>query len=158
MTAADLVALIIMATGTVMLPWLVLDSIPRALASRNWPIAEGTLTHANVKQELTHGDSELPPNSNSSVDVTYEYHIGGACYTGTKLSIGQLSYATRRSAEARAREIRAQSHVRVYYNPADPKDSVLEPGMTLTLWSFLVDAIAFLAYGGWHFYRLIIAP
>ena len=64
--------------------------------------------------------------------IDYTYVIDGAPYRGDRVSIGPDldSWA---AGERRERVFREGAQIRVYYDPANPHRSVLEPGVNLRM-------------------------
>ncbi len=145
-----LIVLTISITPLVMTRWIFMAlfamAIPCAIAARivglaklskraaQWPSTEGRIVASKPL-------------------VEYTYTVGGVEYRGSRVGIGDLSAGTARAENARKRY--AVGHLRpVYYDPANPADSMLdrEPparvgvmyaGAALTILIGLIVVIAF---------------
>jgi hypothetical protein len=120
---------------------LLARSIRNAEASANWPSVEGKVTRAEVL-EFSRGQE---PRYRAS--VSYQYRVNGMTFVGSRLQpIDRESDKPWPIVEALG-GISAGKHVRVYYEPNHPAESLLKPG-TITQDYFLV-AIPFilLAFG-----------
>lgn len=117
--------LLLLLCGIVISPWC-LGSLTIALHSRRWPQAPGRVT-----------ESETRPNQRANglpghrYRVLYEYQIGSRVYEGNTVSGGVFPYGSRSWALRRAGAYPAGSTVQVHFDPEDPEQSVLEPGLSL---------------------------
>jgi hypothetical protein len=108
-----------------------LRDVLRAARTRRWPTAPGTIVSA---EELQHS-REMPPEAGGGTRIHYdarihyEYSVGRVHIGSTVVRLGP----TESSNEARAQSTLARylpgQQVPVSYNPKDPTDSVLEPGL-----------------------------
>lgn len=110
-------------------------------ASRNWPTVKGKVT---VSKMGTHrGDK----STTYSADVAYDYTVNGTRYTGDRVTFGSVST----SSTARARRVLNRypkgKEVTVYYNPEDPEQSVLEPGIHGATWFLPAFGLLFAVVG-----------
>lgn len=85
--------------------------------SEKWPVAEGNLV----------SESSAMQKKKKRIHVFYEYRVNGVTYKNSRVNF--------RDDKASKRKIRDQYNVgdklKVYYEPDDPEQSVLEPGATL---------------------------
>lgn len=96
-------------------------------ASQSWPVTNGKVVESKVKKERGVEDEDGDANYFYTVNVDYEYEVGGLLYKNKKLSFGSHpSY----NKQARAQEHLAQyplgATVNVYYDPTNPQEAVLE--------------------------------
>ena len=93
-------------------------------ASEKWPEAEGVITHSQWK----HG-SYSSRNSEWTVVSTigYEFEVGGKRYVSNRVSYGALTSDAERKTEVAM--YGKGMRLPVYYDPADPRRSVLKPGV-----------------------------
>jgi hypothetical protein len=113
----------------------------KAHSSLSWPSVEGAIAHSAVLLRTRPGaDSSNVPTY--SPDVAYRYKVAGRDYSSATITLMDYS-----SGAGRAQDIVARypdgAAVSVYYNPADPAESVLERGPT--------RGIAILRLIGWVF-------
>lgn len=102
-----------------------------AMESSSWPTAEGIITV-----------SQVSPSTDSEGDVTYSARVGytyslrgsvrGAPYVGSTVSFGNYGSSDPSHAQNIVSRYPIGSLVMVYYDPDDPKTSVLEPGTSLS--------------------------
>jgi len=85
--------------------------------SENWPSVQGSLA----------GES-MSTRKKKRIHISYEYRVNGIAYKNSRVNF--------QDDRASKKEIRSQYNVgdalRVYYNPDDPEQSVLQPGARLT--------------------------
>ncbi len=110
-------------------------NISESRSATNWPHVSGTLVHADVA-EVTRGFT-----TEYECKVEYRYRVKGTSYRGTRLQIGNHSYATRDAAEEVLKPLAPGQPVTVYYQSTDPAISVLRPGTELAQY----DVFRFLA-------------
>lgn len=65
-----------------------------------------------------------------SVVVTYEYSVNGTAFTGTRLFLDPMSTDSLTEAEAVMSRFPTGAHVPTYYDPTDPRSSVLDTRLT----------------------------
>ncbi|MEP7086173.1 MAG: DUF3592 domain-containing protein [Gemmatimonadota bacterium] len=109
----------------------------RAQASRHWPEVAGKIVAIGMSRIwIGRGTLYFP-------DIRYEYTVHAASLTGTR--IGWLStlpgFSHGAAIYALQRTYPRGMQVLVRYNPADPRDSVLEPGIRRGLRTVLGSAV-----------------
>ncbi len=87
-----------------------------AVASEGWIAVAGTVDSSGVRHT---GRTRL-------ADVRYRYEVGGAELTGSRVRF--LESVGLEFASTTAERYPAGGSVRVYHDPSDPRESVLEPG------------------------------
>jgi hypothetical protein len=113
--------------------------------TRSWPTTQGTIRSSTVTSR------EAPPlTSESSYDddapkpkpqvlyrpqVEYTYTLGQETYTGTALGRDVLEVSSRQHAQAHAARYVPGAPVTVFYDPADPGQALLEPGVQGASWA-----------------------
>lgn len=121
----------------------------KARRSLSWPSVEGVISHSAVLLSTQQTSS----STNAAVykaDVAYRYKLKGRDYSSSRITLMDYS-STGGRAEAIVARYPDGAAVSVYYDPADPSDSVLEPGSTggITLldligWAFAAGGLFFL--------------
>ena len=80
--------------------------------------------------------------------VEYQYTVEGTTYEGDRVSFaGRVSTNNEADALEVIATYREGSKVAVYYDPADPEEAVLEPGLTGMVFLFPVIGGVFLVIG-----------
>lgn len=98
--------------------------VRQARRSQAWPVTEGTVLRSEVVVERVQADDDF------HAEVTYRYRLNGREYQGDRIGFGFELSDRLDSAEAIVARYPAGSSILVYYDPADPSQSVLEPGAT----------------------------
>jgi hypothetical protein len=93
----------------------------RQIRAQNYPTTAGAVTHSEVEG---HGGR----HSNYSPNVLYKYAVAGKTYSSNRYRFGDV-YAVEGKAHQIVGEHPVGKQVRVYYNPDDPADALLQPGV-----------------------------
>ena len=99
-----------------------------SVESKDWPTVDGVIIKSEIEQQTsTSGEGSNKKTTVKSLpQIVYQYQISGLPYECTKISFS--------SSSGNASKIVSQypkgKTVRVYYNPAKPKQAVLVPGNT----------------------------
>ena len=78
------------------------------------------------------------------VKVRYGYSVEGRVYEGTRVAFGYCGSSLLEQHHKIYEKLWPGSPVKVYYNPSNPKDSVLLPGFNRSVFWTLAFAILFL--------------
>ena len=113
----------------------------QAEAVRQWPTAQGEILKTWVSVRSDSEDDEYVP------EVRYRYTVEGQTYTGDRLRAAPVSAGSRNGAERMLAAYPQGAVVRVYYNPQNPAESVLEPGVARSFWFFLAGGVAWVFVG-----------
>jgi hypothetical protein len=124
-------------------------SAARATASRTWPSTQGQVIAARVDVS-----SDSDRNDSYSADIHYSYRVAGQEHTASRVAWGgRVSSGSRAAADAAVIRYPVGSAVRVFYDPKEPGEAVLEPmatgglnRLTFIMVIFLVVGAAFLAF------------
>ncbi|HEX5386470.1 MAG TPA: DUF3592 domain-containing protein [Gemmatimonadales bacterium] len=119
----------------------------RGRRTRHWPSTAGRLTDAYV---LKYHHMRSGPGYGARVE--YEYDVGGRRYRASQRVIGAVEYATPARASAELADLE-HAPLRVYYDPANPADAVLRPGIAPVARRLALGGVALLAVGVWFWWR-----
>lgn len=111
-------------------------------ATNSWPSVQGTIDSSTITTIQGGRRNNSPPKNTYRVDFTYEYRVGAAAHSG---SHSGLVHLTQGSAEQELARRRVGQAIKVHYNPRDPAESVLTPGVTISVWLTLLAGLCFLA-------------
>ena len=113
------------AVGFAVTCWLGKPIRDQAAASVAGPSTEGRIIRSRLDRSHRDGSTSL------TADIGYEYAVAGATHEGCRVWIGD-DYSSSPGREFRAAVDRYPegARVTVFYDPADPAESVLEPGAT----------------------------
>ena len=109
---------------TLLFDGFIIKSAMQQVAAREFTSAPGKV----LASEVTTHDSD--DGTTYGVRVTYSYTVSGQEYTGDRLRYGQVSSSSYPQARKAAAKFPVGSPITVYYNPSDPQDALLRPGLT----------------------------
>jgi hypothetical protein len=98
----------------------------KAKESLSWPSTEGEIAHSAV---LYQTDTTTNANGTASykADISYRYKVNGTNYSSCRISLVDVASTSGR-AQSMVGRYPDKSTVRVYYNPSNFAEAVLEPG------------------------------
>jgi hypothetical protein len=114
-----------MIAGGVVCLWGLWEAF-QAHRSASWPSVAGTVVSSTVAAG-TSGTGKSR-STTYKAKVTYRYQVDGAAYENDVLRPGQFSMGLMSGAQKDVRQ-HPPGPGTVYYDPAEPSDSVLEPGL-----------------------------
>jgi len=103
----------------------------QAVRSKSWPTVEGELSAAGLRQVQYRGVEAGGGSDGASAvvaDFSYSYSVDGQTYTGQRVTFSDHVNKTMASLKKLQTKYQGQERVVVYYNPANPSQSVLIPG------------------------------
>ncbi len=115
--------------------------------STEWPTAEGVMVRADVDTRTSSG-SRRSSSTSYTPDVEYAYVVDGTEYTGSRYEFIERGEGRREVIEARLAKFPVGGKVAVRYDPDDPANSVLVPGVPSALGIMLFMGVAFVTVGG----------
>jgi hypothetical protein len=93
------------------------------VSSPRWPTVEGTIVSMRVRERQSAWGTEWVP------DINYHYVVGGRHYQNTHLTASRdVHWKSRAELNDFLSRYVARDTVRVYYNPGDASEAMLEPG------------------------------
>jgi len=117
----------------------------RAVASVAWPTAEGRITGSRVERVKNGGDGK----ATYTADITYDYALDGRTFEGDRVWFGDDYSASDTSAfRAAVDRYPVGQAVQVHYDPAEPAESVLEPGPTWSGSALYLIGLGLMTLGG----------
>jgi hypothetical protein len=135
---ATIVLFVIGIIGAGLTVFLGIPMMMSAFESKGWPTVEGIIT---VSEFTTNRDRDNG-STTYGASVAYDYTVNGAQYTGSNVHFGQYGSGDPGYARGIVSRYPMGKHVRVYYDPDDAAESVLEPGAGWS--SFMVAGIGIL--------------
>jgi hypothetical protein len=113
-----------------------------ALASREWPQAEGTVIVSDLQRSSDDGGFMYRS------EVSYVYSVAGQEYVSSRARFGDsLSLSWSAPAVRVVRQYKVGSRVIVRYDPRDPDESVLETGINGFVFAWAATGALLLALG-----------
>lgn len=101
---------------------LVVHGIVKQLEATSFARTDGIVD--KVEETISRGSK----STTYGVKIVYHYTVNGQRYSGDKLRFGQSS-SSHKWAQGMVQRFAAGTHPPVYYNPADPAEAVLIPGI-----------------------------
>ncbi len=133
--------------------FFVLSRAVKALGSRKWPRVAAELESARLREVVT----EVVRHDHAKavvVDFSYRYQVDGRTYSGSRVTFSDYVNKTGAALKKLQRQYQTHRLIFVYYNPADPADSVLIPGASIYNFTPLLTGIGFLAAGAFLVLKL----
>jgi hypothetical protein len=123
-----------------------------ALASRSWPSTAGEITYLSI-------GADMPIEADASRPyLHYSYSVAGEPYMGTRIRAGDEYAGVQRLRRLLAEHYPVGRFVRVYYNPLDPEEAVLEPGLAQQMRNGIVlITLPLLLFGGYLTFGALLA-
>ena len=112
--------------------WALTDGTQRALEgirAKSWPVAPGTILISRYDQWRTKKGIRI---AGLCVDIQYIYQVGEVVYDGTRVNSGWRCFGNKDHLEAVLKRYPSGKRVGVRYNPEDPREALLEPGVEWT--------------------------
>ena len=105
----------------------------KGVRTKSWPAVEGKITHSKVEsRQEKKGTKTGDYKKRYFIDVEYTYMIGNFMHRGDNLGYGDERYKSRYDANQAQRPWLKGKKVKVFYDPENPKVSVLKTGMGLS--------------------------
>jgi hypothetical protein len=105
----------------------------RELAPRKWPQIDGTIVNSTIKKQ-----SSRPGTCQYTPIIEYEYSYEDKTYSSSKRRAGNYASGVSADAEAICSRYPVGNQVKVYIDPEDPSNSVLEFGTTPLSWICII--------------------
>ena len=123
---------------------VMLREVLRAWRSRYWRAVPGTIVRSHV---ITTRDAD---GETHGARVTYRYRVGDAVHESARIRFGgPFDSSIRIWAEKLCEEYPVGSDVRVRVSPADPRTSVLEPGVRWSVALMMAFFVVLWLIGMW---------
>lgn len=117
-----------------------------ARRAARWTKAQGRVVRSELVTEKRHGKEVRVPR------VEYEFSVGFHKYAGRRLSLAEV--IAEPEAMAALARYPVGARVPVYYDPADPGQSVIErelPPFFKAIWGAVAALTALILAAGWHY-------
>ena len=124
-TGPSIISLVLISIGWAILHYAI-KMAARVRQRSSWPSTEGEIAHSAV---LCQTDTWAPRRGGATykADISYRYKVNGANYSSSRISLLDFAYTADRAQRIVGR-YPDKARVRVYYNPADCSEAVLERG------------------------------
>lgn len=120
----------------------------RAVKSASWPSTAGVLLKKGTREHISRDiQTDRVGWSSIHADVEYSYEVNGVEYISKRATFSDMVVKPMSALNALLEEYLASDRVTVYYNPQNPKDSVLLPGARIWNFTPMVTGFGFLGVG-----------
>jgi hypothetical protein len=106
--------------------WLIVRSIRernKVDESQGWPTTLGQVIQNSVAESVATSDDGV---TSYHPEITYSYKVHGQDYESSRIMIGAVPSGSQKSARDVTARFPPGASVTVYYNPSDPRESILE--------------------------------
>lgn len=135
------IGIIFMVIGS-FLSFIGYQQLKNAHDSLKWSITNGIILSSEIEK---HEDSEH--STNYEAYVRYEYNVGGKHYLSNQVSFGQYGSNDPEHARSIVRQYEKGEKISVHFNPSNPNESILEPGVSFGTFIPLGLGFGFLGIG-----------
>ena len=122
-------------------------NLRKAKRAENWPTMDGVITQSQISIQRSRDSDDGRVSNLYGALVRYSYRVKGEEYSGDRIAFVDVHTGD----EERARDILARyplgAAVRVFYNPADPQNAMLEPGVNQQAFVPFLIPLVFLVIG-----------
>ncbi|MGE5223389.1 MAG: DUF3592 domain-containing protein [Omnitrophica WOR_2 bacterium] len=132
-----------LAAGLTMLGWS-LPGFIQAKSSQSWPSIPARITFSEIEEDRSIGLDALILYR---PDIHYTYEVGGQIYTSRQLSVIDVSTPDKTTARDTVGNYPVGKPAYAYYNPKNPTQAVLVPGLSPGVWVPLEIGGSFTAVG-----------
>jgi uncharacterized protein DUF3592 len=136
-----IIGIIFASVGAGMVTWSVLTLV-ESVGSHRWQTTEGVIIASRVHEEPGVEGLTYRPK------VLYRYSVNGSEHVASRTKFGDgVSLSWSSPARQIVRTYPVGTAVTVHYNPADPADAVLEPGVNGWILSEIAFGVMFALVG-----------
>ena len=120
----------------------------RSLASERWPRAAGKVVSSSVYRDA----SDVSPRWDS--EVLYQYKVGNQTFTSGRIRFLMGPMYRREKASEIAQSYAVGRAVQIAYDPANPWESVLEPGAPSGMLKHVLLTLFLVIVTGYIYYEI----
>ena len=112
---------------------LLTNSLIKAAASSHWPSVLGKLQSSEIKRVTVSNrrGANRAPIGGDMTNFLYSYEVNGQSYSSKRVTFSDYITKTKNALDTLVRESEKKDLIDVYYNPENPKESVLIPGISI---------------------------
>lgn len=103
------------------------QNLLRAWSMRRWPMAQGEVRSSSVLQVSSGTDRMFRP------EILYAFSVGGTEYTGVRRTLFPIQFGSPDYAAKVVAQYPVGQRVSVYYDPSNPRQSILIRGSALPM-------------------------
>jgi hypothetical protein len=124
--------------------------ISQGATSSSWPFVMGELESTDLKEVIFDGREAGGGADLASawvVNFRYNYSVADRKYGGSRVTYSDGINKTSRALKSLQKRYQGKSLIQVYYNPKNPKQCVLVPGLSIFNFTPLITSILFILAG-----------
>lgn len=129
-----------------------INQISKAKASVNWPQSDGRIVSSEAEPSLSNNHSAW------YAQIVYSYIVDGIEMKGNQVAFGDYGSSNMSHAQKIVGQYPVGKAVKVYYNPKDCTECLLEPGMHGQTYGMLGFGFIFFAVGSIIFVAVLKIP
>lgn len=118
-------------------------SIMSANDSKTWTPVQATIVSSTIKESWHKG------NCTEGANIEYKYSVSDELIVGNLIRFGGVTSAFGDNVSKYLRKYKKGNKAVVYYNPDNPEESVLEPGIHTSMWYPCIFGICLIGLGFW---------
>ncbi len=134
----DPTALVFVSPWGVILGAFAIRALWKVTRSMFWPHVEGTILAADIGLQQDRVNQFSGPPQRVVAHIRYRYTVAGREYMGERIRLARTKSNLTRLAQADVQRFSEGARVKVYYDPDDPANAVLDPGSFVYLIPYLV--------------------
>ena len=122
----------------------------QGVTSSQWPFVFGELESTDLKEVIYEGrdsDGTVDLASARVVNFRYSYSVSDRKYDGSRVTYSDGINKTSRALRKLQKKYQGKSLIQVYYNPENPDESVLVPGLSIFNFTPLITSVLFILVG-----------
>lgn len=113
-----------------------------SLKTAKWPSTDGKILTSKIA--LYYSGSGRNKSSSYNLEISYAYAVDGQGYTGRKISMVDFGTGFKGYLKNLQNKYCIGTNVKVFYNPQDPENAVLEPGIKMANGFFFALGLFFI--------------
>jgi len=106
-------------------------------ASEEWADASGFIIKSYIKAPDGDIATARDKFGRFQTKIIYQYTAGGRLYSGSNIAFGDFSIRSRKQAITVSQKYPEGKRITIYYDPDNPGNSVLEPGISMNCYGFM---------------------
>jgi uncharacterized protein DUF3592 len=134
--------------GGALLLYFGLRNLLWARESTSWPTAKGTIVSSDVHEDREWDNNTGRERKSYGAQVHYTYVVDGKTIEGTRVAFGDYASENSEHAQGIVDRYPRGKDVTVYYQPEDPSEGLLEPGLLAQAWVLPGLGLGVLIFGG----------
>jgi hypothetical protein len=136
--------LVLFALG-LLLFWLGWRTRKKVQASMAWPYVPGRVLASTVRQSVSQGDQDHADSVSYAPYVQYEYAVNNQPYHSDRIAFQEKSYSSHKKALETLQAYQPGQPVWVFFDPADPRQAVLDRTAHGNNTALIIGAVLLLA-------------